>query len=118
VVQKAVQSGAETERRAAQIPPNKPANAALCEAENTEITPKGIRTPCSNDRDINSLQNQAPSSGAKSGAFPADSAPEGPDAAPDALPPDVADLARRLAALPESVRAAIAALLSRKDGGQ
>jgi integrase len=46
VVQKAVQSGAETERNAAQAPPEKPANAALCDDVDIKDTPKGIRTPC------------------------------------------------------------------------
>jgi hypothetical protein len=49
--------------------------------------------------------------GTKSGTLAADSGPEAPNSAAPALPPDVADLARRLAALPEAVRAEILAML-------
>ena len=45
--------------------------------------------------------------GAKSGAVGSDSGPAAPAAAPVDLSPDVADLARRLAALPEAVRASL-----------
>jgi hypothetical protein len=52
---------------------------------------------------------------AKSAAVEADSGPAAPlPAAPDStpdLPPDVADLARRLAALPEAVRASLLAAI-------
>jgi hypothetical protein len=55
----------------------------------------------------------AKTGGAISGAFPADSGPAAPvSAAPDPtpdVPPDLADLARRLAALPEAVRASLLA---------
>ena len=49
--------------------------------------------------------------GAKSGALAPDSGPGGPVSAPSDLPPDVAELARRLAALPKNVRAEIVAML-------
>jgi hypothetical protein len=57
---------------------------------------------------------------AKSAAVEADSGPAAPlPAAPDStpdLPPDVADLARRLAALPASFREALAAVLDGRAG--
>jgi hypothetical protein len=56
-------------------------------------------TTC-NDKD---LQNQAKTGGAESGALSAD------------LPPDVADLARRLAALPKDVRAALLTTIRAAD---
>jgi len=56
---------------------------------------------------------------AKSAAVEADSGPAAPlPAAPDStpdLPPDVADLARRLAALPEAVRASLLAAVKAAD---
>jgi len=60
--------------------------------------------------------------GAKSGALAHDSGPAEPFSAPSDLPPvqhpaeDMADLARRLAALPEAVRAQIVAMV--KAGGK
>ena len=48
--------------------------------------------------------------GAKSGAL-------APDSGLADHPPDVADLARRLAALPENVRAEIVAMLKTDEGG-
>ena len=57
--------------------------------------------------------------GAESGAVAADSDPAGPASAPSELPPDVRELARRLAALPETVRAGIVAMIrSFENGGQ
>ena len=50
------------------------------------------------------------SGGAISGAVSPNSGPAGPDSAPLDLPPDVAELARRLAALPEAVRAELVAM--------
>ena len=47
--------------------------------------------------------------GAKSGALSHDSGPAGPTSNPSDPPPDVADLACRLAALPEAVRASLLA---------
>ena len=54
--------------------------------------------------------------GAESGAVTPDSAPAGAAEASSALPPDVAELARRLAALPEAVRAEIMATLKTSGG--
>ena len=73
------------------------------------------------------LEKSADSRAAFSDAFSADSGPAAPlPAAPDPmadLPPDVADLARRLAALPEAVRASLlaavkAAVPAKVAGGQ
>jgi hypothetical protein len=51
-------------------------------------------------------------SGAFSGAFPAGFSPESaPQVPPSDVPPDLADLARRLAALPEALRADILAIV-------
>ena len=61
----------------------------------------------------NDLQNQAPAGSAESGALSADSGPAAP-AGPVDLPADVADLARRLAALPLAVRQSLAAALGQK----
>ena len=55
--------------------------------------------------------------GAKSGALAHDTGPSGPKSAPSDLPPDVADLARRLAALPENVRAELLARLKTDERG-
>jgi len=63
------------------------------------------RNPCA-DRE---LENPPGEGGAECGALSADSGPVAPAAAPIDLPPDVADLARRLAALPEAVRASLLA---------
>ena len=60
-----------------------------------------MRLTHSKDKD---LCTQEKSGGAKSGAF-------APDSGLADLPPDVADLARRLAALPESARAELVAML-------
>jgi hypothetical protein len=57
------------------------------------------------------LCTQEKSGGAISGAFDPDFGPAGPTSAPSDLPPDVAELARRLAALPESIRAEIVAMV-------
>ena len=65
-------------------------------------------TPCSNKH----LQNPLAAGGAECGALPADSGPAAPVSAPPSLPPDVADLARRLTALPEAVRASLLAALN------
>ena len=69
--------------------------------------------------------------GAKSGALAPDSGPAGTVSAPPSLPasadsppgeangpPDVADLARRLAALPESVRAKLVAMVKADERGK
>jgi len=56
-------------------------------------------------------------SAAFSDAFPGDSTPADAASQVPNLPPDVADLARRLAALPEAVRAEIVAML-KAAGGQ
>jgi hypothetical protein len=58
-------------------------------------------------KDLCTQQNPG---GAESGAFTLDSGPAGPASDLD-LPPDVAELACRLAALPETVRAQIVATL-------
>jgi len=68
--------------------------------------------------------------GAKSGALVPDSGPGGPVSVPPSLPasadsppgeadgpPDMADLSRRLAALPENVRAELLARLKTDEGG-
>ena len=72
-------------------------------------------TPCADK----GLQNPPAEGGAECGALSADSGPAAPAAAPIDLPPDVADLARRLAALPEAVRASLLAAVKaarREDG--
>lgn len=66
-------------------------------------------------------QAHAGSRGTESGTLAADSGPAAPVSAPPNLPPDVADLARRLADLPEAVRASLlaavrAAVPSKVDG--
>jgi hypothetical protein len=61
------------------------------------------------------LRNPPGEGGAECGALSADSGPAVPVSAPPSLHPDVADLARRLAALPESVRAAIVAMVKAAD---
>jgi len=57
----------------------------------------------------------AGTSGEKSGALHPDSDHDAPISTPLSLPPDVLDLARRLAALPESIRAALLAALKAGD---
>ena len=61
----------------------------------------------------NNLQNSPRQGGAERGALSADSGPAAAAGAVD-LPPDVADLARRLAALPLAVRQSLAAALGQK----
>ena len=60
------------------------------------------------DKDLRKPPGQG---GAECGALSADSGPAAPVSAPPSLPPDVADLACRLAALPETVRAELVAML-------
>jgi hypothetical protein len=57
------------------------------------------------------LRNAAGLRAAFSAAFSADSGPAAPDSDAPSLPPDLADLARRLAALPEAVRAGVVAMV-------
>lgn len=64
-------------------------------------------TPCA-DKD---LRNPPGEGGAECGALSADSGPAAPVSAPPSLPPDVAEIACRLAALPENVRSQIVAML-------
>ena len=77
--------------------------------------PRGVEpadvTRCA-DKD---LQNPPAEGGAECGALSADSGPAVPISDPPSLPPDVADLARRLAALPEAVRAEIVAMVKAAD---
>jgi len=74
------------------------------------VEPANVTTIPAND-----LQNQPETGGAECGALSADSGPAAPAAAPVDLPPDVADLARRLAALPEAVRASLLAGVKAAD---
>ena len=63
------------------------------------------RNPCTDE----DLRNPPGEGGAECGALSANSGPTASAAAPVDLPPDVADLARRLAALPDAVRASLLA---------
>ena len=72
------------------------------------VRSRGVEPPHVTTIPGNDLPNQPETGGAECGALSADSAIL-PSSAPPSLPPDVADLARRLAALPESVRASLLA---------
>ena len=72
------------------------------------VRSRGVEPPHVTTIPGNDLPNQPETGGAECGALSADSAIL-PSSAPPSLPPDVADLARRLAALPEAVRASLLA---------
>lgn len=103
--------------------PSSKGNAGRCPpagAESSVVRSRGDEppdvTPCT-DKD---LRNPPDEGGAECGALSADSGPAAPVSASPSLPPDVEDLARRLAALPEAVRAsllaAVKAAVPAKDG--
>jgi hypothetical protein len=72
------------------------------------VRSRGVEPPHVTTIPGNDLPNQPKTGGAECGALSADSAIL-PSSVPADLPPDVADLARRLAALPEAVRASLLA---------
>ena len=80
------------------------------------VRSRGVEPPdvtrCTNK----DLRNPPGEGGAECGALSADSGPAAPVSAPPALPPDVADLARRLATLPEALRAEILAKVKAAGG--
>jgi len=72
------------------------------------VTLTGLEQPVKTPENVKASERSA----AFSDAFSADSTPADAVSQVPNLPPDVADLARRLAALPEAVRAEIVAMVN------
>ena len=81
------------------------------------VRSRGVEPPDVTHCTDKDLRNPPGEGGAECGALSADSGPAAPVLASPDLPPDVAELARRLAALPEAVRAGIVAVI-KAAGGQ